>query len=62
MNWWTFFLYRCGKFLKKVCQIVSKEKTYSSEYYEFTTGWSLFALVYSGKTYDSKAHIQIYFI
>ena len=62
MPWWKFQLYKIKLFLQDINKRVSEVKTYKTDRYEFTTGWSGFALGYQSPDYDSTGHIQIYFI
>lgn len=67
MNKLKFFLYKTNLYIKRIWEklsifLLSDDKTYRTDKYEFTTGWSGFTLCYKEAEIDEKAYIQIYFI
>lgn len=58
---WLFKLFLLKENIKKLFKSLSYSKTYHGKWYEFTTGWSVFALSYkeAGFDTDSLAYIHI---
>lgn len=59
---WRFKLFLLNEFRKETVTNLCKRREYRKHWFEFTTGWSGFALKYQEAGYNSRAHVQIYLL